>query len=101
MTNVRAFSLVVVALLGARAAAAVETEKASECLLDFKQDSVGATDPCIPMATFAICLSKTAPGDKYAASAGAELEAAQTKTQGCDIKVTPSMTVVDREVSLS
>jgi hypothetical protein len=96
MMYMRVFSLVTVAVLGARAE---EVLDAGECLLSYRGELLGATDLCIPMAAFAKCLSKVAPGDKNAATASAELQEAQVRTQGCNLKVTPSMTIVDREVS--
>jgi hypothetical protein len=96
MMYIRAFSLVAVTVLGARAQ---EPVGAGDCLIAFNDESAKATDPCVPMNSFAVCLAKAAPGDKFATTAAAALEKAQAATQGCDLKVAPSMTVVDREVS--
>jgi hypothetical protein len=71
-----------------------------DCLIEFNSAAATATDKCIPMEAFAVCLAKAPQDDKFASIASAALDEAQATTQDCNLKVAPSMTVVDREVSL-
>jgi hypothetical protein len=99
MNHLRAFALVGVVALGAHAQS-LSSDSPSDCYSAYSLAALGAADPCIPIETFAVCLANATPGDPKASSVNAALDGIQQANQACDMKVTPTITVVDRKVRI-
>ena len=72
----------------------LETEKAATCLGHFTL----AGKTCDGISAFAHCLALTDINDPFRANAEKLLVEAQLATQGCKLRVKPSIKVVDRQV---
>jgi hypothetical protein len=75
---------------------AEESPSASDCTFQH----IDAVAGCEAIAAFAKCLASTRKDDPNKQSAFKALTKAEETTPGCDITVTPTLSVVDREVSV-
>ena len=90
--------VVICAIAALQTAAGKDTERveAATCLGRFTI----AGKSCDTISAFAFCLAQSDPDDKFRASADNALAEAQSAVPNCDLRVTPSIKVVDREVSV-
>ena len=90
--------VVICALAALKFVAGAETETvlATTCVGRFTI----AGETCEAISAFAHCLALTAPSDEFRQGAEKALANAQTTTPGCDLRVNPSISIVNREVRL-
>jgi hypothetical protein len=87
-------SICAIAVLQIAAGQQLETEQAASCIGRF----VSAPKNCGSISAFAHCVALTKSSDSFRANAEKLLAESQVDIPDCDLKVTPSIKVVDREL---
>jgi hypothetical protein len=80
-------------------ARAQATPSAGECIGDYTVAKLAdGFDFCLATQAFALCIAKAPPSNSVKQAEAVLTEAQEASRINCNIKVTPSIKVVDREV---